>query len=114
MLTGIIKATRAHYAALQHKPAADRVAIDYSVGHPINGNIVCGTIWVRAWNNVYHPGKRQAELTKLINRLSAMYPEARETRAQYRPIDKEVSRQKLIEKGRAAMALDIYGKNKNG
>jgi len=53
-------------------------------------------------------------LTKLINRLSAMYPEAREIRAHYRPVDKEVSRQKLIEKGRAAMALDIYGKNKNG
>jgi hypothetical protein len=88
MLTGIVKATRAHYAALQHRLAPDRIAIDYEVSGVNESGwkvaLSCGTIWVRAWNNVYHPGRRQAEMTKLVNRLRAMYPEAREIRAAYR------------------------------
>jgi hypothetical protein len=80
MLTGIIKATRAHYAALQHKPSPDRVAIDYTVAHPINGNIVCGTVWVIARTNA----QRSANLTRLTNRLFAMYPEALCVNCEYR------------------------------
>jgi hypothetical protein len=90
MLTGIVKATRTHYAALQHKPSPDRVALDYDVG-----GILCGTIWVKV--DVYsarHPlssnlgsatnGRRKAEITKLVNRLRAMYPEATQITAEYR------------------------------
>lgn len=75
MLTSIIKATRAHYAALQHKPSADRVALDYEVtGH------TAGTIWVIARTNA----QRSANLTKLSNRLQAMYPEAKHVECSYR------------------------------
>lgn len=67
MSATIIKATRAHYAALQHKPSADRVALDYEVsGH------TAGTIWVKAPTNAL----RKANLTKLRVRLTAMFPEA--------------------------------------
>ena len=90
MLTGIIKATRAHYAALQHKPAPDRVAIDYYevTGVDNSDTRIAGTVWVKV--DVYsqrHPyasnlakateGRRQGELTRLTNRLFAMYPEVR-------------------------------------
>jgi hypothetical protein len=75
MLTSIVKATRAHYAALQHKPGPDRVALDYEVtGHP------AGTIWVIAKTNA----QRSANLTKLFNRLQVMFPEARNVECSYR------------------------------
>jgi hypothetical protein len=66
MLTSIIKATRAHYAALQHKPSPDRVALGYEVtGH------TAGTVWVKA------PTKplQRAAVTRLLHRLRSMYPE---------------------------------------
>jgi hypothetical protein len=67
MLTSIIEATRAHYAALQHKPSPDRVALDYEVpGH------TAGTIWVKAPTHTL----RQSNLTRLRVRLTAMFPEA--------------------------------------
>ncbi len=55
----IIQATRAHYAALQHRPDPDRIAIDYEV--IIGGNI-----------------------TRLNNRLRDMYPEAKMIHCRYR------------------------------
>lgn len=67
MLTGIVKATRAHYAALQHRPSPDRIPLDYEVvGH------TRGTVQVKAPNSA----RRRMEVTKLINRLRSMYPEA--------------------------------------
>jgi hypothetical protein len=77
MLTGIIKATRAHYAALQHKPSADRVALDYEVtGH------TAGTVWVKIDPN--NNGQRKREMTRLSNRLQSMFPEARDVHCAYR------------------------------
>lgn len=69
-MISIIEATRAHYAALQHKAGPDRTPLDYQViGH--NGNIItAGTIHVKAGTNAL----RAANLTKLRNRLRAMYP----------------------------------------
>jgi hypothetical protein len=79
MLTGIIRATRRHYAALQHKPSADRVALDYEVtGH------TAGTIWIINYAKTAQPWKRKAEITILMNRLRAMYPEARSFSVEYR------------------------------
>lgn len=77
MLTNIIKATRRHYAALQHRPAADRVAIDYEVtGH------TAGTVWVKIDPN--NNGQRKREMTRLSNRLQSMFPEARNFSTEYR------------------------------
>jgi len=94
MLTGIVKATRAHYAALQHRPSADRVALDYEVtAVTADGDVkVCGTVYVKvpsamvaarsvsmaAWS------RRQAELTRLTNRLRSMCPEATRIECAYR------------------------------
>jgi len=88
MLTSIIKATRAHYAALQHKPSPDRVALDYEVpGH------TAGTIWVK----VNRKGGVQAERTKLLRRLADMFPESRNlATAHYRM---QHSEEKLAPKG---------------
>lgn len=87
-MSSIIKATLAHYAALQHKPAPDRVAIDYEV--TIGGRILpgcnsasddcSGTVWVKVSNNAM----RAANLTRLNNRLRAMYPEALVIHCKYR------------------------------
>ncbi len=75
MLTSIIKATRAHYAALQHRPSPDRVALDYEVpGH------TAGTVWVKAPTQAL----RRANLTRLLKRLHAMYPEYRNISAGFR------------------------------
>jgi hypothetical protein len=84
----IIQATRAHYAALQHRPGPDRVAIDYEV--TIGSNVLpgcnsasddcSGTVWVRASSNAM----RAANLTRLSNRLGAMYPEAKMIHCTYR------------------------------
>lgn len=75
MLTNVVKATRARYAALQHKPGPDRVAIDYEVsGH------TAGTVWVKAATEP----RRKSELTKLNNRLRSMFPEAAMIHCAYR------------------------------
>jgi len=87
MLTGIIKATRAHYAALQHRPSADRVPLDYSVtahASTCDSVMTAGTIWVKANAGSFNSNRRQAELTKLTNRLRAMYPEAHRIVCAYR------------------------------
>lgn len=66
----IIKATRAHYAALQHRKEPDRIGLDYEVidknGHTLNS----GTVWVKCRND----SARRAEVTRLTNRLQRMYP----------------------------------------
>lgn len=96
MIGGILKATRAHYAALQHKPGPDRIALDYEVTGAMpdigtaNGRLTAGTIWVKVLETTpggatgYVYGRRQAELTKLQNRLRAMYPEASHIVCAYR------------------------------
>jgi hypothetical protein len=65
----IIKATRAHYAALQHRPSADRVPLYFSVQGYDHKTLVAGSVWVKAPTE----GRRKAEMTKLQNRLAAMY-----------------------------------------
>ena len=76
MLTGIVKATRAHYAALQHRPAPDRTPLYYAVD---DGKAANGVIQVKAPTEA----RRKAEMTKLINRLQAMYPECKRFAASY-------------------------------
>jgi hypothetical protein len=71
----ILKATRRHYAALQHRPGSGRIAIDYEV----TGQ-TAGTIWVKAATNA----QRKGELTRLLNRLRAMYPCAQKYSAEFR------------------------------
>jgi hypothetical protein len=66
MLKNILTATRAHYAALQHRASPDRLPLHYNIG-----GVLSGTIQVKAPNN----GRRKAEMTKLLNRLLIMYPE---------------------------------------
>lgn len=79
-----IKAVRAHNAALKHKPSADRIPLWYSVSiecasfnaDKAGGSyrtLIAGNIQVKAPNN---NSRRKAEMTKLMNRLQAMYPEA--------------------------------------
>src|SRR5271166_6819861 len=77
MLTSIVKATRAHYAALQHRntPSDARVALDYEVP-----GFTAGTVWVVARTKA----QWKANCTRLINRLSAMYPEAQSMSVRYR------------------------------
>jgi hypothetical protein len=77
MLQSIVMATRAHYAALQHKPSpgGDRIALDYEVtGH------TAGTVWVKA----HDAPSRKREMTKLLARLRTMFPEASKFNAVYR------------------------------
>ena len=47
MLTGIIKATRAHYAALQHRPGDGRVGLNYNVETRDGEQLTAGTVWVK-------------------------------------------------------------------
>lgn len=96
MLTGIVKATRAHYAALQHKPALDREALDYEVtGDPLHvpgastpvppNMLTAGTVWVKTRILIFtspptystQNARRKREITRLMHRLHAMYPEAK-------------------------------------
>jgi hypothetical protein len=77
MLTSIVKATRAHYAALQHRPSHDRVRLNYRVTSM--AGVVTGSIHVKASTR----GRRRGEITRLMNRLHAMYPEARSIACAY-------------------------------
>ncbi len=79
----IVKAVRAHYAALQHKPSADRVPLYFSVQGYDKQTLVAGSIWVKValQDSVLSPkshsrveARRKAEMTKLENRLAVMYP----------------------------------------
>jgi hypothetical protein len=81
MLTSIVKATRAHYAALQHQPAADRTPLHYAVYSKaaIGALLTSGTVHVK----VETSGRRRMEMTKLQNRLSDMFPEANEIEVSY-------------------------------
>lgn len=89
MLTHIVKATRAHYAALQHRAAPDRVPLDYVVLDPAGRVLTSGRVQVKArppkasnLSAVMH-GRRRAEMTRLTNRLLAMYPEAKRVEVSY-------------------------------
>lgn len=69
----ILKATRRHYAALQHRPGEGRVGLRYHVygATGLHQQILnYGTVWVKAANLA----RQKAEITKLMNRLRAMYP----------------------------------------
>jgi len=88
----ILKATRRHYAALQHRPGSGRIAIDYEVTgqaamtktqQTTRDTSIVGTIWVRAATNA----QRKGELTRLLNRLRAMYPCAQKYSAEFRDRD---------------------------
>jgi hypothetical protein len=69
-MKSIVQATRAHYAALQHRPSPERVALDYEViGHD-GRTLNAGTVWVKAKNNA----QRKANMTKLKNQMRDMYP----------------------------------------
>lgn len=76
----IVQATRAHYAALQHRntPNDPRVALDYDV--TLSEEFVSGTIWVKAHTASQH----KANLTRLLNRLQKMYPDATSVYVAYR------------------------------
>jgi hypothetical protein len=81
MYTDIVKATRTHYAALQHRPSGEREALHYTVkgsALPDPNYPIHGTIWVKTKSVMgsINTGKRKREMTKLNNRLSVMYPEA--------------------------------------
>jgi hypothetical protein len=86
MLTSIVKATRAHYAALQHRASSDRTPLYF---YAVNENaawrlLTAGTLHVK----IGRKGAGKRELTKLINRLQMMYPEATEIEASYKkPFD---------------------------
>lgn len=64
----ILKATRANYAALQHKPDGARVALDVCL--ETKADSLCWRFWVR----VPTPAARQREITRAVNRVKAMYP----------------------------------------
>jgi hypothetical protein len=69
----IVKATRTHYAMLQHKQSPDRIPLDYTVGAS-NGDVIQALrLWVKASTN----GQRKAALTRVQNVLQAMWPEAK-------------------------------------
>ena len=89
MLTSIVKATRAHYAALQHRAAPDRVPLHYTVWAKAStcaSVLTSGTIQVKM---SFRPGsrlangRRKAEMTKLANRLRTMFPESTEISVRY-------------------------------
>ena len=72
MYRSIVHATRAHYAALQHKPSPDRERLNYSVRNADGAALTQGCVHVKTAGI----GRRRAEVTKLTNRLHSMYPEA--------------------------------------
>jgi hypothetical protein len=69
MLKNILTATRAHYAALQHRASPDRLPLHYNIG-----GVLSGTIQVKADTLA----KQRRELSKLSKRLAIMYPESTE------------------------------------
>ena len=86
MLTGIIRATRAHYAALQLRAAPDRIPLYYSVA--IRPRLNSADEWVILTRGCIHvraltESRRRAELTKLTRRLTAMFPEATDIDCSY-------------------------------
>jgi hypothetical protein len=92
MLTGIVKATRAHYAALQHRPSPEREALDFEVSTDTSV-LLAGTIHVKTkvFGIPYNfttlkvsNARRKAEVTKLTNRLQSMYPESTHIHCAYR------------------------------
>jgi hypothetical protein len=72
MLKNILTATRAHYAALQHRASPDRLPLHYNIGGVLSGTIQVKTFTKGGYQD---NGKRKREMTKLLNRLQAMYPE---------------------------------------
>lgn len=75
----VIQATRRHYAMLQHKKAPDRIALDYEVTAG-DGSLIQGArLWVKASTEA----QRKATLTRTVNVLLAMFPEARSVHASY-------------------------------
>lgn len=79
MLTTVVKATRAHNAALKHRQGPGRTRLKYTVTDG-SAVITSGCVWVRVgecgtYTQAYKNGRRRAEITRLMNRLRSMYPE---------------------------------------
>jgi len=68
-MSSIVKATRAHYSALQHRQSPDRFMVTYSVQAANGETLTAGRLWCR--------GNVRGALTRTVNRLQAMYPEGR-------------------------------------
>ncbi len=65
----IIQATKAHYMALQKRPGPGMIPLKYSV-EGFGGELLnSGTVFVKVRDNV----RKRMEMTKLTNRLMAMY-----------------------------------------
>ena len=71
MLTSIVKATREHYAALQHRPGNGHVKVIYQVACNMT-TLNHGTLWVTGASRT----ATRAAITRAESRLRAMYPEA--------------------------------------
>lgn len=83
MYTSILKATRAHYAALKHRASPDRIPLHYTVETESETGISIltrGTIYVKGDTK----SKRKRELTKLLNRLQNLSPEASHIEVTYK------------------------------
>lgn len=66
----IVQATKKQYAALQHRASPDRTPLHFNVVGLTGKILTSGTIHVKAPTKA----RLKAEITKLSNRLSAMYP----------------------------------------
>jgi hypothetical protein len=72
-MSAVVRATRTHYAMLQHRQSPDRVPLAYEVLGVGGHHIQSACLWVKAGTE----GRRKAALTRVTNVLLAMFPEAR-------------------------------------
>lgn len=78
----IVQATRANFAALQHRPDGRRIRL-HVVLERACGEFIAWDFWVLAAT----PAQRKAQLTRAVNRVRAMYPfETRAIDATYPPV----------------------------
>lgn len=82
MYATILRATRAHAAALRHRPEPGRVALDYKLEDSTGHVLTAGTLWVHAATE----SARRAHMTRTVNRLHAMWPEAFTGEARWRKV----------------------------
>jgi len=71
-MQSVIKATRANYAALKHRPGPDRYRMDAYL-RLASGERLDWTFWVKLPEN--RDRWRAAAMTRAMNRLFAMYPD---------------------------------------
>lgn len=76
----IVQATRRMYAALQHRPSAEREPL-YLACEDLSGrSIYRATVHVATVRGLH---RRRAEITRFINLLTALYPEAHSVSATF-------------------------------